>query len=165
MKALVYHSPGKKSWEEKPKPELKKTTDAIVKILKTTLYETDLHMKGDLLEVTDGKILGHEAVGIVEEVGSSVNNLKKGDYVIISGITSCDKCEFCKKEMYAHCKKGGHVLGYTIDGTQAEYVRIPYADNSLYLIPTGFDKEALIQSIKTEPKKQISHKFRLGKLL
>jgi alcohol dehydrogenase len=145
MKALVYHGPGKKSWEEKQKPVIKETTDAVVKILKTTICGTDLHiLKGDVPEVTDGRILGHEGVGIIEEVGSSVTNFKKGDHVIISCITSCGKCAFCKKGMYSHCEKGGWILGHMIDGTQAEYVRIPYADNSLYLIPAGSDEEALV---------------------
>jgi alcohol dehydrogenase len=145
MKALVYHGPDKKAWEEKPKPVIKETTDAIVKILKTTICGTDLHiMKGDLPAVTDGRIIGHEGVGIVEEIGSSVSNFKTGDHVIISCITSCGKCEYCKKGMYSHCEKGGWILGNLIDGTQAEYVRIPYADNSLYPIPAGSDEEALV---------------------
>ncbi|MDB5139077.1 MAG: zinc-dependent alcohol dehydrogenase family protein [Mucilaginibacter sp.] len=145
MKALVYYGPGKKSWEEQPKPELKETTDAVVKILKTTICGTDLHiMKGDMPEVASGRILGHEGVGIIEEVGSSVSNFKKGDHVIISCVTSCGKCVYCKKGMYSHCEKGGWILGYMIDGTQAEYVRIPYADNSLYPIPAGSDEEALV---------------------
>jgi alcohol dehydrogenase len=145
MKALVYHGPDKKSWEQVAKPVIKETTDAIVKILKTTICGTDLHiMKGDLPEVTDGRILGHEGVGIIEEVGSSVSNFKKGDHVIISCVTSCGKCEYCKKGMYSHCEKGGWILGYMINGTQAEYVRIPYADNSLYAIPAGSDEEALV---------------------
>ena len=145
MKALVYHGAGKKAWEEVPKPKLKETTDAVVKIIKTTICGTDLHiMKGDLPEVTAGRILGHEGVGIVEEVGSSVSNFKIGDHVIISCVTSCGKCEFCKKGMYSHCEKGGWILGYMIDGTQAEYARIPYADNSLYPIPAGSDEEALV---------------------
>ncbi len=145
MKALVYHGPGKKSWEEKPKPVIKEQTDAIVKILKTTICGTDLHiMKGDLPAVTDGRIIGHEGVGIIDEAGSSVSNYKKGDHVLISCITSCGKCEYCKKAMYSHCEKGGWILGNLIDGTQAEYVRIPYADNSLYPIPDGSDEEALV---------------------
>jgi alcohol dehydrogenase len=144
MKALVYHGPGKKAWEEKPKPQVIETTDAVVKILKTTICGTDLHiMKGDVPAVTDGRIIGHEGVGIVEETGSSVSNFKKGDHVIISCITSCGKCEYCKRGMYSHCEKGGWILGNLIDGTQAEYVRIPYADNSLYPIPAGSDEEAL----------------------
>jgi len=145
MKALVYHGPGQKAWEEKPKPIINKPTDAIVKILKTTICGTDLHiMKGDVPAVTDGRIIGHEGVGIVEEVGSAVSNFKKGDHVIISCITSCGKCEYCKKGMYSHCVDGGWILGNLIDGTQAEYVRIPHADNSLYPIPEGADEEALV---------------------
>jgi alcohol dehydrogenase len=145
MKALVYHGPGKKAWEDKPKPVLVKQTDAIVKILKTTICGTDLHiMKGDVPTVTDGRIIGHEGVGIIEEVGTSVSNFKKGDHVIISCITSCGKCEYCKKGMYSHCADGGWILGNLIDGTQAEYVCIPHADNSLYPIPAGADEEALV---------------------
>ena len=145
MKALIYHGPGKKAWEQTAKPGIELATDAVVKILKTTICGTDLHiMKGDLPEVTDGRILGHEGVGIIEEVGSSVSNFKKGDHVIISCVTSCGKCEYCKKGMYSHCEKGGWILGYMINGTQAEYVRIPYADNSLYAIPAGSDEEALV---------------------
>lgn len=145
MKALVYHGPGKKSWEEKPKPEIKDSTDAVVKILKTTICGTDLHiLKGDVPAVTDGRIIGHEGVGIIEEVGKGVINFKKGDHVLISCITSCGKCGYCKKQMYSQCENGGWILGHLIDGTQAEYVRIPHADNSLYLIPKGADEEALV---------------------
>lgn len=145
MKALVYHGPGKKTWEEKPKPTIKKATDAVVKILKTTICGTDLHiMKGDLPAVTDGRIIGHEGVGIIEEVGTAVTNFKKGDHVIISCITSCGKCEYCKKGMYSDRENGGWILGNLIDGTQAEYVLIPHADNSLYPIPAGADEEALV---------------------
>src|SRR4249920_1927217 len=145
MKALVYHGPGKKSWEEKPKPIILEQTDAIVKIYKTTICGTDLHiMKGDVATVTDGRTLGHEGVGIIEEVGASVSNFKKGDHVLISCITSCGKCEYCKRGMYSHCVNGGWILGNMIDGTQAEYVRIPFADNSLYPVPAGADEEALV---------------------
>ncbi len=145
MKALVYHGPNQKAWEEKPKPAIQKPTDAIVKVLKTTICGTDLHiMKGDVPEVTDGRIIGHEGVGIIEETGAAVSNFRKGDHVIISCITSCGKCEYCKKGMYSHCTDGGWILGNLIDGTQAEYVRIPYADNSLYPIPAGADEEALV---------------------
>ena len=145
MKALVYHGPGKKAWEEKAKPVILKPTDAIVKILKTTICGTDLHiMKGDVPEVTDGRIIGHEGVGIIDEVGSGVGSFKKGDHVLISCITSCGKCEYCKKGMYSHCTDGGWILGNLIDGCQAEYVRIPHADNSLYPIPAGADEEALV---------------------
>ncbi|MBK6861637.1 MAG: zinc-dependent alcohol dehydrogenase family protein [Saprospiraceae bacterium] len=145
MKALVYHGPGKKAWEEKPKPTITEPTDAIVKILKTTICGTDLHiLKGDVPTVTDGRIIGHEGVGIIEDVGKAVTNFKKGDHVLISCITSCGKCEYCKKAMYSHCEKGGWILGNTIDGAQAEFVRIPFADNSLYPIPAGADEEALV---------------------
>src|ERR1022692_1024135 len=145
MKALVYHGPGKKSWEEKPKPAVQQPTDAIVRILKTTICGTDLHiLKGDVPEVTDGRILGHEGVGVIEEIGNSVTSFKKGDHVIISCISSCGKCDYCKRGMYSHCENGGWILGHLIEGTQAEYVRIPFADNSLYHIPAGSDEEALV---------------------
>ncbi|MEO5906400.1 MAG: zinc-dependent alcohol dehydrogenase family protein [Saprospiraceae bacterium] len=145
MKALVYHGPGKKSWEEKPKPVIVEQTDAVVKILKTTICGTDLHiLKGDVPTVADGRIIGHEGVGVIDEIGTSVSNFKIGDHVLMSCISACGKCEFCKKAMYSHCVKGGWILGNTIDGTQAEYVRIPFADNSLYLIPAGSDEEALV---------------------
>ena len=145
MKALVYHGPSQKSWEEKPKPEILQPSDAIVRITKTTICGTDLHiLKGDVATVTPGRILGHEGVGIIEETGSAVTTFKKGDHVLISCITSCGKCDYCKKGMYSHCEKGGWILGNVIDGTQAEFVRIPYADNSLYPIPAGSDEEALV---------------------
>ncbi|MBX6395705.1 MAG: zinc-dependent alcohol dehydrogenase family protein [Alicyclobacillaceae bacterium] len=145
MKALVYHGPGQKSWEEKPKPTVQQPTDAVVKILKTTICGTDLHiLKGDVPEVADGRILGHEGVGVVEEVGESVSNFKPGDKVLISCITSCGKCEYCKRGMYSHCANGGWILGHLIDGTQAEYVRIPHADTSLYPLPDGVEEEALV---------------------
>jgi alcohol dehydrogenase len=145
MKALVYHGLCKKSWEEKPKPVIQVDTDVVVKVVKTTICGTDLHiLKGDLPAVTEGRILGHEGVGIIEETGSAVTDFKKGDHVIISCVTSCGKCVYCKRSMYSHCLNGGWILGYLIDGTQAEYVRIPYADNSLYHIPAGSDEEALV---------------------
>jgi alcohol dehydrogenase len=145
MKAFVYHGPGKKSWDEKPKPVILEPSDAILKVLKTTICGTDLHiLKGDVLTVTDGRILGHEGVGIIEETGNSVTRFKKGDHVLISCITSCGKCEYCKRAIYSHCVNGGWILGNLIDGTQAEYVRIPYADNSLYSIPANADEEAVV---------------------
>jgi alcohol dehydrogenase len=145
MKALVYHGPGRKSWEDKSKPTIENPTDVIVKVIKTTICGTDLHiLKGDVPEVTPGRILGHEGVGIVEEAGNAVTDFRKGDHVIISCVTSCGKCVYCKRGMYSHCVNGGWILGHLIDGTQAEYVRIPYADNSLYHIPEGSDEEALV---------------------
>ncbi|WP_242392249.1 zinc-dependent alcohol dehydrogenase family protein [Anaeromyxobacter oryzisoli] len=146
MKALVYHGPGKKAWEEKPKPTLQAPTDAIVKVERTTICGTDLHiMKGDVPAVTDGRILGHEGVGVVDEVGPAVSGFEKGDRVVISCVSSCGKCENCKRGMYSHCLNGGGwILGNLVDGTQAEYVRIPFADNSLYDVPQGVDEDALV---------------------
>ena len=145
MKALVYHGPGNKSWEEKPKPVIIKQTDVIVRISKTTICGTDLHiMKGDVPEVVDGTTIGHEGVGVIEEVGTAVTSFKKGDHVLISCITSCGRCDYCKRGMYSHCEDGGWMLGHLIDGTQAEYVRIPHAENSLHHIPEGVDEEALV---------------------
>lgn len=145
MKALVYHRPGKRAFEEKPKPKIQEPTDAIVKITKTTICGTDLHiLKGDVPAVTGGRTLGHEGVGIIEKTGDGVSNFKKGDQVLISCITACGKCDNCKKQMYSHCENGGWMLGHTIDGTQAEYVRIPHADTSLYHIPEDADEEALV---------------------
>ncbi|MCL6525131.1 MAG: zinc-dependent alcohol dehydrogenase family protein [Thermoflavifilum sp.] len=145
MKALVYRGPGSKEWTDKPMPTIQAPTDAIVRITKTTICGTDLHiLKGDVPAVVDGRILGHEGVGIVEEVGPGVRNFKVGDRVLISCVTSCGKCEYCKKGMYSHCEDGGWILGHLIDGTQAEYVRIPHADTSLYPVPEGIDEEALV---------------------
>lgn len=145
MKALVYQGPGQKDWIEKDKPAILAPTDVIVKVTKTTICGTDLHiLKGDVPSVEAGRTLGHEGVGIVEDTGSAVANFKPGDAVLISCITSCGKCANCKRSLYAHCEDGGWVLGNTIDGTQAEYVRIPHGDNSLYPIPEGADEEALV---------------------
>jgi len=146
MQALTYLGPGKRALEERPKPQIKAATDAIVRVSATTICGTDLHiLKGDVPTVTAGRILGHEGVGIIEEVGTSVSNFKAGAHVLISCITSCGRCTNCKKGMYSHCENGGGwILGNLIDGTQAEYVRIPYADNSLYPIPAGTDEEALV---------------------
>jgi alcohol dehydrogenase len=145
MKALVYRGPGVKEWADVPKPAVQKPTDVIVKIEKTTICGTDLHiLKGDVPAVTDGRILGHEGIGVVEEVGPGVQNFKPGDKVLISCVTACGKCSNCKKGLYAHCEDGGWILGHLIDGTQAEYVRIPYADTSLHPIPQGVDEEAMV---------------------
>ena len=145
MKALTYQGPGEKKWAEVPTPVVDKPTDAIVRILHTTICGTDLHiLKGDVPEVTKGTVLGHEGVGVVESVGSAVRNFKPGDHVLISCITSCGSCPNCRRQMYSHCADGGWILGHLIDGTQAEYVRIPHADNSLYPVPAGADEEALV---------------------
>lgn len=145
MKALVYLGPGKKALEDRPMPEIRDAGDAIVKVSKTTICGTDMHiLKGDVPSCEPGRILGHEGVGIVEKVGPGVTTVKPGDHVLISCITSCGKCDSCRKGMYSHCATGGWILGNRIDGTQAEYVRIPHAETSLYLIPQGMDEEAVV---------------------
>src|ERR1700735_654877 len=145
MKALVYQAVGKKALVDRPKPKITATTDAIVKITKTTICGTDLHiLKGDLPSCQPGRILGHEGVGIVDQVGSAVTVFKPGDHVLISCVSACGKCVYCRKQMYSHCTTGGWILGNTIDGTQAEFVRTPFADTSLYPIPDGADEEALV---------------------
>jgi len=145
MKALVYHGPGLKALEDRPKPELREAGDAIIKLMKTTICGTDLHiLKGDVPTCTPGRILGHEGVGIVDSVGTGVTTFKPGDHVLISCISSCGKCEYCRRGMYSHCATGGWILGNQIDGTQAEYVRTPHADTSLYPIPVGANEEALV---------------------
>ena len=145
MKALVYLGPDRKQIEDRPKPQLKAPDDAIVKIIKTTICGTDLHiLKGDVPSCAPGRILGHEGVGVIDEVGPAVTAFRPSDRVLISCITSCGKCEYCRRGMYSHCLTGGWILGNEIDGTQAEYVRIPHADTSLYKIPDGVDEEALV---------------------
>jgi alcohol dehydrogenase len=144
MKAIVYRGPGKPSWEDMPRPRLAAPTDAIVQVTTTTICGTDLHIfKGDLPEVQKGRIVGHEGIGTVVEKGDGVAGFKVGDKVLISCITSCARCPSCRKGMYSHCEKGGWILGNKIDGTQADYVRIPHADGSLYKIPLGFDEAGL----------------------
>jgi alcohol dehydrogenase len=145
MKALVYQGAGKKVLEDRPVPKVESPTDAVVKIRKTTICGTDLHiLKGDVPTCTPGRILGHEGVGIIEKTGSGVSMFHEGDHVLISCITACGKCEYCRRRMYSHCTTGGWILGNEIDGTQAEYVRIPHADTSLYPIPEGADEDALV---------------------
>src|SRR6202045_742783 len=145
MKALVYHGPGKRAWEDSPRPTIQDASDAIVRITTSTICGTDPHiLKGDLPSVTDGRVLGHEGIGVVEQVGTGVSEFHVGDKVIISCVTACPKCDFCRRGMYSHCRHGGWILGNTIDGTQAEYVRIPHADGSLYSFPAGGDEEALV---------------------
>ncbi|MGL6043531.1 MAG: alcohol dehydrogenase catalytic domain-containing protein, partial [Sandaracinobacteroides sp.] len=145
MKALVYLGPGEKAWQDHPKPKLIDPTDAIVRVTKTTLCGTDLHiLKGDVASCKPGRVLGHEGVGVIAEVGSAVTAFKAGDKVLMSCVSSCSKCAYCRKGMFSHCTKGGWILGNTIDGTQAEFVRTPFADTSLYPIPDGADEEALV---------------------
>ncbi len=145
MKALVYHGPGQKSLDERPRPSLAAPTDAIVRMLKTTICGTDLHiLKGDVPTCEPGRILGHEGVGIVEETGPAVATFRPGDRVLISCISACGRCAYCRRGMYSHCTTGGWILGHRIDGTQADFVRIPHADTSLYRVPEGVDEEALV---------------------
>lgn len=151
MKALVYHGPGKKAWEEVPDPQILQPTDVIVRIDTTTICGTDLHiLKGDVPAVTEGRILGHEGVGTVTEVGSAVSTIAVGDRVIISCISACGACSYCHQGLYAHClaEEGasgiGWIFGHLIDGTQAEYVRVPFGDNSLYKLPEGVTDEAAV---------------------
>jgi alcohol dehydrogenase len=146
MKALVYHGPGSKAWEEVPKPQIAADTDAIVRVESVTICGTDLHiLKGDVPAVTDGRILGHEAVGTVDAVGAGVKNVKPGDRVLVSCISACGACRFCREGRYGQCLGGGGwILGHKIDGTQAEYVRVPFADTSTYPAPDGVSDEALL---------------------
>lgn len=146
MHALVFHGPGKKSWDEVADPEIQHPADAIVRVDAVTICGTDLHiLGGDVPEVTEGRILGHEAVGTIVEIGSNVQNLKIGDRVLVSCITSCGSCRFCRESRYGQCLGGGGwILGHLIDGTQAELVRVPFADNSTYLIPDGMSDEKVL---------------------
>ncbi|MDB5753343.1 MAG: alcohol dehydrogenase [Ramlibacter sp.] len=145
MLALVYQGPGLKKLDDRAKPVIQAPTDAVVRITRTTICGTDLHiLKGDVASCKPGTVLGHEGVGIIDSVGAGVTAFKPGDRVLISCISSCGRCIPCRERMYSHCTTGGWILGNTIDGTQAEFVRIPYADTSLYPIPEGADEEALV---------------------
>jgi len=145
MKALVYRGPGSKALEKRPDPELQEPDDAIVRITRTTICGTDLHiLRGDVPGCEPGRILGHEGVGVVESVGATVTRFAPGDHVLISCITSCGRCDACRRGMLSHCATGGWILGNRIDGTQAEYVRIPHADTSLYHVPDRADEDALV---------------------
>jgi alcohol dehydrogenase len=146
MKAMVYHGPGNKAWEEVPKPVILDDTDAIVRVDSVTICGTDLHiLKGDVPAVTDGRILGHEAVGTIEEVGAGVKRVHPGDKVLVSCISACGSCRYCREGQYGQCLGGGGwILGHLIDGTQAEYVRVPFADTSTYLAPVGVPDEQLL---------------------
>ncbi|KAJ6581392.1 chaperonin 10-like protein [Mycena capillaripes] len=142
MKALVFAGKGQPVLQDRPRPKILASTDAVVKMAKTTICGTDLHiLKGDVATCDTGRILGHEGTGVVESVGDSVKGFKAGDRVIISCITSCSSCEFCRRGMPSHCADGGWILGNVIDGTQAEYVRIPHADPSLHHMVKGASEE------------------------
>ncbi len=146
MKALVYHGPGRKAWEDVPDATVQDPTDVVVRVDTTTICGTDLHiLQGDVAAVTDGRILGHEAVGTVTAVGDAVKGFQVGDRVLVPAITKCGRCEYCQRGMPSHCQTVGGIgwiFGHLIDGTQAEYVRVPYADTSLYVVPDGGDQRA-----------------------
>ena len=146
MRALVFHGPGDKAWEEVPDPMILADTDAIVRVDAVTICGTDLHiLKGDVPAVAPGRILGHEAVGTAVEVGASVKNVLVGDKVLVSCISACGSCRFCREGSYGQCQDGGGwILGHKIDGTQAEYVRVPFADTSTYPAPAGVSEEELL---------------------
>jgi alcohol dehydrogenase len=146
MKALVYKGPGHKAWEEVPNPTIQDNTDAIVRVDCTTICGSDLHiLKGDVPEVTEGRVLGHEAVGTVESVGSAVTTLEPGDRVLVSCISACGRCRYCRDGRFGQCLGGGGwILGHLIDGTQAEYVRVPFADTSTYKVPRGSNDEEIL---------------------
>jgi alcohol dehydrogenase len=146
MKALVYHGPGQRSWDEVPDPQIQEPTDAIVRIDSATICGTDLHiLKGDVPEVKPGTILGHEAVGTITEIGDAVTTLEAGDRVLVSCITSCGRCRFCKEGRYGLCTGGGGwIFGHLIDGLQAEYARVPFADTSVYKVPAELTDEQVL---------------------
>jgi len=146
MRAVVYHGPGRRSWDEVPKPTIQEDTDAVIRVDTVTICGTDLHiLKGDVPAVTEGRILGHEAVGTVVEVGAGVSTIAPGDRVLVSCITACGRCRFCRERRYGLCLGGGGwILGHLIAGTQAEYVRVPFADTSTYLVPKGVTDEAVL---------------------
>jgi alcohol dehydrogenase len=146
MRAMVYHGPGQKAWEEIADPEITDDGDAIVRVDTVTICGTDLHiLKGDVPAVARGRILGHEAVGTVEEVGQGVHTLRPGDRVLVSCISACGTCRFCREGHYGQCLSGGGwILGHKINGTQADYVRVPFADNSAYPVPGGVPDEEIL---------------------
>ncbi|MGH3054902.1 MAG: alcohol dehydrogenase catalytic domain-containing protein, partial [Gaiellaceae bacterium] len=146
MKALVYHGPGQRAWEDVPDPTIQAPTDVIVRIDSSTICGTDLHiLKGDVPEVMPGTILGHEAVGTVTRIGDAVTTLVPGDRVLVSCITSCGRCRFCKEGRYGLCTGGGGwIFGHLIDGLQAEMARVPFADTSVYKVPDELSDEQVL---------------------
>lgn len=141
MKGYVFHGAGQAAWEEVPDPAVKDPTDAIVRVVAVTICGTDLHiLKGDVPEVHPGTVLGHEAVGEIVEVGSDVRTVRPGDRVLVSCISACGRCPYCRQGMYGQCRGGGGwILGHLIDGTQAEYVRVPHADLSVHPLPAAMN--------------------------
>ena len=146
MKALVYHGPGQRGWDTVDDPSIIDPTDILVRIDSSTICGTDLHiLKGDVPETTPGTVLGHEAVGTVQEIGRSVGTVAVGDRVLLSCVSSCGRCRFCKEARYGQCLGGGGwIFGHTIDGLQAEYARVPFADNSVYRVPDELSDEQVL---------------------
>jgi len=146
MRAMVYHGPGQKAWEEAPDPEITDDGDAVVQVDTVTICGTDLHiLEGGVPTVAKGRILGHEAVGTIVEVGEGVHTCRPGDRVLVSCVSACGTCRFCREGHYGQCLAGGGwILGHKIDGTQADYVRVPFADNSLYTLPGGVPDEEIL---------------------
>ena len=146
MHALVYHGPGQKSWDDMPDPKIEDDTDAIVRIDSTTICGTDLHiLKGDVPEMTPGRILGHEAVGTIQDVGLAVRTVGVGDRVLLSCVSACGRCRYCREGQFGQCRGGGGwIFGHLIDGVQAEYARVPFADTSTYKIPEGLTDEQVL---------------------
>ena len=146
MKALVYQGPGSKTWQDVPDPRIVDDTDAIIGVDTVTICGTDLHiLTGDVPAVAPGRILGHEAVGTIEAVGSAVTTVRPGDRVLVSCVTACGRCRYCREGRYGQCLGGGGwILGHKIDGTQAEYVRVPFADTSVYPLPASVDDDAAV---------------------
>src|SRR5436309_10984739 len=146
MKALVYHGPGLRAWETKPDPTILEPTDAIVRIDSSTICGTDLHiLKGDVPEVQPGTVLGHEAVGTIVETGAAVTTLAEGERVLVSCITSCGRCRFCREGRYGLCTGGGGwIFGHLIDGLQAEYARVPFAETSIHKVPEELSDEQVL---------------------
>jgi alcohol dehydrogenase len=146
MRALVYDGPGKRDWRDVPQPVVVAPTDAIVRVDAVTICGTDLHiLKGDVPTVTPGRILGHEAVGTIHEVGTAVTTVKPGDRVLVSCISACGRCQYCRVASYGQCLGGGGwILGHLVDGTQAEYVRVPFADTSTYVLPEQVSNESAV---------------------
>jgi alcohol dehydrogenase len=146
MKALVYHGPGERGWDTVPDPTIIDATDIVVRIDSSTICGTDLHiLKGDVPETTPGTVLGHEAVGTVQEIGPNVSTVTVGDRVLLSCVSSCGRCRFCKESRYGQCLGGGGwIFGHLIDGLQAEYARVPFADNSVYKVPDELSDEQVL---------------------
>ncbi|MEV4805283.1 alcohol dehydrogenase catalytic domain-containing protein [Nonomuraea sp. NPDC049421] len=146
MKALIYQGPGRRTWTEVPDPRPVEATDAVVRVDAVTICGTDLHiLKGDVPAVQPRTVLGHEAVGTVTATGTAVTTVKRGDRVLVSCISACGRCRYCRTAAYGQCLGGGGwILGHRIDGTQAEYVRVPFADTSTHILPDGVSDEAAL---------------------